>query len=115
MKRLNLLLASSALMLSSNLFAHGAMHETFPANGALMTEPTERIELNFKNPTKLVSLKLLDSEDNSVPVNFERSQQAGTHFESMFSELEPGSYSVQWKAMGEDGHMMKGGFQFEQE
>ena len=72
MKRLKLGLLSSVLGLSTNVFAHGVMHETFPANGASMSAPTDRVELTLKNPTKLISIKLLDSEENSVPVNFER-------------------------------------------
>ena len=115
MKRLKLVLLSSVMGLSTNVFAHGVMHETVPANGSSMSGPTDRVELTFKNPTKLISIKLLDSEENSVPVDFERSTEAGTHFESMFQALQPGSYTVQWKAMGEDGHMMKGDFGFKQE
>lgn len=115
MKRLKLVVLSAAMVLSSNLFAHGIMHETFPADGASMTTPTDRVELTFKNPTKLISIKLFDSEEKSVPANFERSMQAGTRFELMFPALEPDSYSVRWKGMGEDGHMMKGDFEFVQE
>ncbi len=115
MKRLKSLLAVTSIALSSNLFAHGVMHETFPSNGASMTDPTDRIELTFKNPTKLVSLKLVDGANSPMPIKFERSQEAATHFESMFPALQQGTYSVHWKAMGTDGHMMKGSFEFEQQ
>lgn len=114
MKKFQALLAVAALTVSSSLFAHGMMNGSHPQDGAMMMEPTDRVEVNFAKPMKLVSLKVVDSSGKPVSIDFKRSKEAGTSFKAMVPSLKSDTYKVHWKAMGGDGHMMKGSFVFMQ-
>lgn len=114
MKKIRSLVASAALVSSSTLFAHGMMESTFPMDGSMMMEPTDRVEVQFEMPMRLVNLKLIDSSGKPVAIDFNRAKEAGTHFKVMMPDLKPDNYEVHWKAMGDDGHMMKGSFGFMQ-
>ena len=108
------LVAFLILLASSQLLAHGMLEETYPMDGAEMTEPTDRVEVNFEKPMRLMSLELMDAQDNAVEIDFERPSDPATHFQTALPHLSPGTYKVQWKAMGHDGHLMKGNFSFMQ-
>lgn len=114
MKRLQTLFAVSSLVASSTLYAHGMLGATFPEDGSMMMEKTDRVEINFDAPMKLVSLKLVAADGKPVAIDFERSQEAGTYFTAQTPDLELGNYKVYWKALGDDGHMMDGSFGFMQ-
>lgn len=113
--KLKSLTAITLLTLSTSLFAQGMMMgTTYPEDGAMMMEATDRLELNFDMPMKLVSLKLIDSSGRPVAIDFKRSPELGSHFKVMTPTLKPDNYKVHWKAMGDDGHMMKGSYGFMQ-
>ncbi len=114
MKKLKTILAITTLTASSTLFAHGMMESTYPEDGAMMMTPTEKVEVNFPMPMKLVNLKLVDSTGKPVSINFQRAKEPNTEFEVSLPALKPDNYTVHWKAMGNDGHMMKGSFGFMQ-
>lgn len=114
MNKFKTLITGTALLASSSVFAHGMMDMTYPQDGAMMMEPTDRVEVKFEMPMKLVSMKLIDSTGKPVAIDFDRSQEAGMHFKVMTPTLKPDNYKVHWKAMGDDGHMMKGSFGFMQ-
>jgi copper resistance protein C len=61
-----------------------------------------------------VSLKVVGSDNKPVAIKYDRKGAATEHFKVMLPMLTPDTYSVQWKAMGEDGHMMKGAYNFMQ-
>ena len=114
MKKIQTLVAITALTASFSVFAHGMMDSTFPQDGSMMMEPTQHVEVNFTSPMKLINLKVIGAEGKPVTVEFERAKEAGTHFKGMTPGLMPGNYTVHWKAMGDDGHMMDGTFGFMQ-
>ena len=114
MKKLQNLLAITAVFVSSSLFAHGMLDSTYPKDGAMMMEPTDRVEVSFNSPMKLINVKLIDSTGKPLSIDFKRSKEAGTQFKVVMPTLTPDNYTVHWKAMGDDGHMVKGTFGFMQ-
>lgn len=114
MKKLQMILAVATFAVSSSLFANGMMKDSFPKDGAMMMNPTDRVEVNFEKPMKLVNLKVVDSIGKPVSIDFKRSKQAATNFKAKIPNLKSDNYKVYWKAVGEDGHMMKGSFGFMQ-
>jgi methionine-rich copper-binding protein CopC len=114
MKNMKLAFFTLALVASVNVFAHGMMTMTYPKDGAMLMAQAERVELNFQNPMKVVSLKVVGSQGKPVSVRFDRDGATAKSFQTMLPMLAPDSYTVHWKAMGEDGHMMKGSYSFMQ-
>jgi methionine-rich copper-binding protein CopC len=114
MKKIQTLVTIVALAASSSVFAHAMVESTFPQDGAMVMEPTRQVEVNFDMPIKLINLKVIGADGTPVAVDYERAKEAGTRFKGMTPVLVPGSYTVHWKAMGDDGHMMDGTFGFMQ-
>lgn len=114
MKLLKTLTLSAILATSTHLFAHGMMDSTFPEDGAMMMEPVGQIDVHFKMPMKLINLKLVSSSGTPIAIDFERAEEAGSHFSVMVPSLAPDTYTVHWTAMGDDGHVMKDSFGFMQ-
>lgn len=112
--KFKLLVGSTLLVLASNVFAHGMMSMTYPEDGAMLMSQAERLEMHFKAPVKLVSLKVVPNGGKPVAAQFDRGAKASEHIKVKLPMLEPNTYQVHWKAMGADGHMMNGSYGFMQ-
>ena len=123
------LLLAIVLVLPIAANAHSPLASSSPQNGeTLDVSPTE-IFMEFKLPAKLIKVDLrrqsdkqgkgflggLFGSDDGEPVPL------GTSFLMTIdkrqviplpSPLQDGSYSLTWRAMGEDGHVVKGELTF---
>ena len=114
MNKIKLALSVLAMTGAVNLYAHGMMTMTYPEDGSMLMAQAERVEMHFQQPMQVVSLKVIGSDNKPVAIKYDRKAAATEHFKAMLPKLTPDTYSVQWKAMGEDGHMMKGSYSFMQ-
>lgn len=94
----------------SPVAAHTRMTASVPTDGAVLTEAPEAIELKFGAPMRLTSLVLKDS-NGEIPVELPKTDTAATARVSI-PALDNGKYSVAWRALGGDGHVMSGEFSF---
>jgi len=90
--------------------AHTPLLHSVPENGAtLETAPAEFV-LTFKKKVKLVLLRLKGGSIDlklRPEINAEKDKHALT-----LPELSTGSYTATWRAIGKDGHVMKGSIPF---
>lgn len=114
MNKFKLLMISVALVSSVNALAHGMMTMTVPKDGAMLMEQAEKVELHFKQPMRVMSLKVIASNGVPIPLKLDRKAPAKQHFQLTLPNIKPDTYRVEWKALGEDGHVMKGDFSFMQ-
>ncbi|MBR7889692.1 copper resistance protein CopC [Marinomonas sp. A79] len=114
MNKIKLALSVFVMTAAVNVYALGMMTMTYPEDGAMLMAQAERVEMHFKQPMQVVSLKVIGSDNKPVAIKYDRKAAATAHFKVMLPKLTPDTYSVQWKAMGEDGHMMKGAYNFMQ-
>lgn len=108
--------------------AHSPLASLSPPDGASVDQTPSQIEMVFKLPAKLIKVemrkltaksngsflrKLIGSrEGDEVTLRKDFLMKlAEKHFISVPS-LTSGNYSVAWRAMGEDGHVIKGNFSF---
>lgn len=104
----------SSLMLSINVFAHGKITETYPRDGDMLMSQAERVELNFEEPMKVISLKVENYAGKEIEVTFDRNAPETKKFKAMLPKLRPDNYFVEWRAIGKDGHTVKGKYGFMQ-
>lgn len=107
-------LLASSLMLSINVFAHGKIAETYPRDGDMLMSQAERVELHFEKPMKVVSLKVESYSGKTMDVKFDRNAPETKDFKAMLPTLRPDNYFVEWRAIGKDGHTVKGSYGFMQ-
>lgn len=109
-KKLILLVAS--LLLASTGWAHTGLASSLPADGAQLQQSPENLELEFTAAVMLASVSLIDGSGQRVELQFKpRSQPDATHRVAL-PTLAAGSYRVNWKALGGDGHTVDGSFAF---
>mgnify|MGYP002837296039 CR=1 FL=1 len=123
----NLLLAI-LLVLPIAANAHSPLASSSPQNGETLDEPPTEIFMEFKLPAKLIKVDLTKQSDKQGKNLLGRlfggddgeSVPLGTSFLMIIDKrqviplpsLKDGRYSLTWRAMGQDGHVVKGELTF---
>lgn len=100
-----------SLLLSATAFAHTALKESTPGNGAIVREGPGHINLTFNGPVKLVKLELM-GVGHEMPTNFETNSEAKAAFMIETPGMHPGAFTVNWAVIGEDGHTVADSYSF---
>ncbi|MBY0148213.1 copper resistance protein CopC [Neobacillus niacini] len=111
MKKIILILFCTLILLPSFVHAHTSLSSSNPAEGQVVKEDLEQIILTFGTPIEVLSTMDLVKDGNVIPledIKVENKQLLGT----IAKPLENGSYIIQWKIVGEDGHPIKGEINF---
>ena len=108
--------------------AHSPLATLSPKDGAVLEQPPAEVEMVFKSRVKLIKLEMqkLNSEECSSLLDCLFTSNKGknvtldNHFLMKESKqyiivlplLDAGDYIIKWRALGEDGHVIKGEFRF---
>jgi len=98
-------------VISSSAFAHTALKEATPGNGAIVKTGPAHINLTFNGPVKLVKLELM-GVGHEMPTNFESNSEAKAAFMIETPGMHPGAFTVNWAVIGEDGHTVADSYSF---
>ena len=117
--------------LPTTVFPHSPLKRANPMDGALLTEAPTEYKMLFKSPAKLIKFEIFQKgEDNNkkpsllkslfknsngklIEINFKPSLVLSESHSIRLPEINHGSYEVRWRAVGEDGHVLKGILTFE--
>ena len=116
------------LLFPLSALAHSPLSNVSPEDGAKLQDAPTEISMVFKSPAKLIKLELLKEQAS------EKKSLLGSLFGNDGGEVVPspnavlmetseahviplpeitsGGYQLKWRAMGEDGHVIKGDFVF---
>jgi methionine-rich copper-binding protein CopC len=107
-----LTVAAALFTLSTLAFAHTHLKTSMPADNAVLTAPPSQIMLHFSEPTRLTAVTIQkegESQQRTLgPLPKEPSADLGVPVAS----LTPGKYTVNWRAVGDDNHVMSGALHF---
>lgn len=112
MKILDTLLLTILLLLSTSAAAHTGLESSLPADGEVMMEAPETIELNFKGVVKLIAVEIKDAKGSLISLDLSSAKESGKQFNLPLPDLEISTYRVNWVSAGADGHKIKGKFVF---
>lgn len=115
--RIVMLVGALALLVptSSEAGIHFALNKSAPEDGASVTSPAE-VRLWFTEVPEdgTTSIRLIDPAGKQVSTG--EVQQDADDGRVLFIELEhpvdAGAYTVAWRAMGSDGHVVRGDLSF---
>ncbi|MFY3792716.1 copper resistance CopC family protein [Ureibacillus sp. MALMAid1270] len=96
----------------STASAHSVLEDSTPADGEQLNDPINRIELLFNTKIENGSTLTLVNEigDELKPLFYEINDNV---LVAIFEDsLESGSYQVNWKVIGADGHLIENGYSF---
>ena len=104
-----------AIVLPVMAFAHSTLKASNPANGEKLAKAPEEIEFTFTKPARLIKVVLVQKNDGTTT---ERKLKIPSRdlvkTISVPSKIKtPGTYEVQWRALSEDGHVIKNTFGFQ--
>ena len=116
------------LLFPLSALAHSPLSNVSPGDEAKFEDAPTEISMVFKSPAKLIKLELLKEKGSAkksllgglfgndgaelVPLpNAVLMETSETHVIPL-PEITSGDYLVKWRAMGEDGHAIKGEFGF---
>lgn len=107
-------LATLALLstLATNAFAHSRVDTTTPENGAIITEVPAEISFSFATDIRLTRVTMIHEDHHSVRLDLGEQ----TTFEQVFTlplkGMGKGTYRIEWRGLGGDGHAMQDAFMF---
>lgn len=103
-----------AIVTASPVFAHGntGLESSTPAKNAMLMSAPETLELKFSQPLRLIKVILTGEQSGQIDTGFTPSMDKQATFSQQLPNLGPDSYSVEWIAMAQDGHKLKGSFSF---
>ena len=111
--------------------SHSPLKQANPMDGALLTKAPTEYKMLFKSPAKLIKFEIFqkvqseskkssllksllkNSDGKLVKLNYKPSLVLSESHLIKLPEINYGSYEVRWRAMGEDGHVLKGVLTFE--
>ena len=106
-------------MLPALALAHSPLKSVDPIDKAVLTEAPTEYKMIFKSPAKLIKFEILkqaeekDKKPSLLKLNYKPSKLWYESHVVKLPKISNGSYEVRWRAMGEDGHVLKGTLNFE--
>ena len=117
--------------LPTTVFPHSPLKLANPMDGASLTEAPTEYKMLFKSPAKLIKFEIFQKGENNnkkssslkglfkksdgklIEINYKPSLVLSKSHLIKLPKINFGSYEVRWRAMGEDGHVLKGVLTFE--
>ena len=90
--------------------AHAHLKEAMPAEGSTVKAP-ESIMLTFSEPAKLTAISIQKEGDKEQKLALP-SADAAAHVMVPAPKLAPGKYTVNYRVVSDDGHVMSGALHF---
>ena len=119
------------LSLPTMVLPHSPLKLANPTDGATLTVAPTEYKMLFKSPAKLIKFEIFKkgrnnnkkpsllkglfkkSADKLIEINYKPSLVLSESHLIKLPKIDFGSYEVRWRAMGEDGHVLKGILTFE--
>jgi methionine-rich copper-binding protein CopC len=92
--------------------AHTHLEGAVPADRSTIASSPPSISLTFSEPTRVTALTLQKGNETSEQKLGPLPGTAEKQLSVQPPKLEPGAYTVKWRAVGEDSHVMSGVLRF---
>ena len=103
----------TALLLSVAAQAHSPLSSVTPSDGAVLAAAPEAIEMRFRGGARLIRFQLVNDGDGAkVGLGESHLMVESDAHSIVLPPLPAGSFTASWRALSEDGHVIKGGFSF---
>src|SRR4030088_2034079 len=111
MKILSLFCGLALVMFGVAPSAHAHLQKSSPADNSVITTSPSNLVLNFSEAARLTGLSIQKGEEpkqDLKPLPTTAAQQVSIPL----PPLTPGTYSVNWRVVSDDGHVMGGALHF---
>ena len=111
MKILSLVSGLVLVAFGATANAHAHLQKSTPADNSVITTSPSNLVLNFSEAARLTALSIQKGDEplqNLKPLPTTAAQQISVPL----PPLMPGTYSVNWRVVSDDGHVMAGALHF---
>jgi len=91
--------------------AHTALKESTPGDGVTISTIPSNLDLVFNAEVRLIKLELM-GVGHEMATNFEPSSEVASIYKIQTPGMHPGEFTVNWAAIGADGHTVTNSFSF---
>ena len=113
LRRAFLLSLICCLILPNQALAHSVLMDSTPGEGEIVVYPVEMIELRFDTRIEPIStIEIVSNNGSNIEVA-KIEVDHDTLLGYLANPLQPGVYTVSWKIVGLDGHLVEGQMSFE--
>lgn len=93
--------------------AHMVVQKTLPEAGAVLAESPHHVQIWFTQaPDQAISRLTLEGASGAVTLGDTQVRDDRSLMAMLPSKLEAGTYTVNWRTAGDDGHTQRGDFSF---
>ncbi|MGK7871365.1 copper resistance CopC family protein [Falsiroseomonas sp. E2-1-a20] len=111
--RHSLLAAVLASLAPGAARAHPMLQASEPADGTTLNASPPALNLMFTHDCRVTAIRLFDEVGREHVVRREGGPAVSSHATAiMAAPLPPGAYRLEWRALGNDGHVMNGAVRF---
>jgi len=105
------LLTSLMVLWATSAFAHSPLEATVPANEAFVAEAPSEIVLDFKGNIRLTRVTMTHAAHEA---DLDLGGVSGfiSDYTIPMQSMGAGTYQIEWRGLGDDGHPMNGTFSF---
>lgn len=112
MKNRVLMLSAALLALSGTVEAHTHLKKSTPAENSVVATAPSQLALHFSEPTRLTAVSIQKDGDKESMHISALPAKASEDVSVPLEPLDPGKYTVTWRAIGDDNHVMSGALHF---
>jgi methionine-rich copper-binding protein CopC len=117
MKLIRLMMVIGALafampLVSLKAAAHSALTSSSPADGTVVAAAPAEIEMMFRSVAQLIRFRLTGADGNDVTLGEDHLMVKARRHQVELPPIGTGDFTARWRAMSEDGHLLKGDFSF---
>lgn len=91
--------------------AHAHLQKSSPAEGSIVTTSPAQVVLEFSKPVRLTALSITKGDEPKQALKPLPTTDA-PRVAMPLPALTPGTYSLTWRVLSDDGHMMAGTLHF---
>lgn len=92
--------------------AHTHLEMAMPADNAVLADPPANLMLHFSAATRLTALSLQKEGEKEAKSVGPLPKEASKAITVPLEPLSPGKYTVNWRVVGNDNHVMNGALHF---
>ena len=112
MKRIKTFVAAMAACIPLLAAAHTELKQATPADGSVMQTPPQQIMLMFSEAANLTALTIQKAGDKEAQKLGPLPKAAAAHFMIAAPKLGPGVYTLNYRAVSDDNHVVSGTLKF---
>ncbi len=112
MNRVFIAVRAGMLLAPGLALAHAKLIRSVPARGSVLAAAPAQLTLVFDEPAQLTALSIRGSADTATTRLGPLPRDVAAKFRVALPGLKPGTYTVSWRVLSDDGHLMPGTLTF---